>query len=132
MRGVLAAGHSMFTLRWACGEAQNGSVRTRRQAFIAGIALLVISSVATNAFAHLQSSAKAMACCAKTHGQCAGFRAPDDCCQHMGHSAARSTARRLPPFIAQFVTPATLVPAFIADLIALSEPVLAEPAFTRP
>ena len=28
-----------------------------------------------------------MACCAKTNYTCAGISGPDDCCQHMGHTA---------------------------------------------
>ena len=43
-----------------------------------------------NALADLQSSATAMACCAKAKYECAGLRGPDDCCRQMGHTAGRT------------------------------------------
>ena len=57
--------------------------------------LLIVTSVATGSLADLRSSTTAMACCAKTHNQCAGLRAPDVCCKRMGHTTAGSRAGTL-------------------------------------
>ena len=48
-------------------------------------AVLLIVMVATGASDLLASqfSLRAMACCARTHQECAGLRTPDDCCQGM-------------------------------------------------
>jgi hypothetical protein len=51
----------------------------------------VILAVAAASFAELTSSLTAMACCAKTHNECAGLKSPDDCCKGMGHTVAAST-----------------------------------------
>ena len=49
-------------------------------------AALLIVMLATGASDLLASqfSLRAMACCARTHQECAGLRTPDDCCQGMG------------------------------------------------
>lgn len=39
----------------------------------------------------MAGAAAAMACCAKTDYSCAGFSAPDTCCQRMHHAAAHPT-----------------------------------------
>jgi hypothetical protein len=43
-----------------------------------------------------RASMLAMACCAKTHGECAGVKGPDDCCRGMGHVSA-DPAKTTPP-----------------------------------
>jgi hypothetical protein len=60
-------------------------VRIRVRALCGALVFLLASSIAANAFADLRSSATAMACCAKTHGHCAGLNTPDNCCKRMGH-----------------------------------------------
>jgi hypothetical protein len=57
--------------------------------------LLLAVSVGIASFADLSSSSQAMACCAKTHNQCAGLKSPEDCCKGMGHSLAGSTVATL-------------------------------------
>ena len=52
-------------------------------------------AAATGNLAAVRASVSAMACCAKTHGHCAGVSAPDDCCQRMGHGVASASA--IPP-----------------------------------
>jgi len=56
---------------------------------------LIIASMFAGSLADLRSSTTAMACCAKTHNQCAGLSAPDDCCKRMGHATAGSLAGTL-------------------------------------
>jgi len=51
--------------------------------------MLVLALVAGQ-LAALRSSMSAMACCAKTHNECAGVKTPDDCCRGMGHSISSS------------------------------------------
>jgi len=46
-----------------------------------GLAGLVLAGDLSSARAPLV----AMACCAKTHGGCAGVKSPDTCCRGMGH-----------------------------------------------
>jgi len=59
-----------------------------RQVFIAFITLVAASSDAVA----LQFSMSAMACCAKTHNECAGLSAPDDCCKGMGRGVSATSA----------------------------------------
>jgi hypothetical protein len=63
--------------------------------FVLARILLIVTSMATGSLADLRSSTTAMACCAKTHNQCAGLSAPDDCCKRMGHATAGSLAGTL-------------------------------------
>ena len=41
--------------------------------------------------ASARASITAMACCAKTKGDCAGVKTPDDCCRGMGHVVSGPT-----------------------------------------
>jgi hypothetical protein len=66
-------------------ETHNWDVRIRVRAFWVATVVVLASSIAANTFADLHSSATAMACCAKTHGHCAGLNTPDNCCKRMGH-----------------------------------------------
>jgi hypothetical protein len=106
-------------------------VRTRGRAFIGALALFVASSVAANAFADLHAAATAMACCAKTNYDCAGMRAPDDCCEQMGHIVARTPAGTLSSATPLAVPAAIVLPAFVAAPSPASEPLTAESAFKR-
>jgi hypothetical protein len=45
--------------------------------------LIVAVGWAAGQMADLRSASEAMACCAKTDYECAGFRTPDDCCNQM-------------------------------------------------
>jgi hypothetical protein len=60
--------------------------------FVTARSVMVILAVAVSGVADLQASATAMACCAKTNYACARTSGPDDCCQHMGHTAAATPA----------------------------------------
>jgi hypothetical protein len=59
-----------------------------------------------------------MACCAKTNYQCAGLRAPDDCCQHMGHTAIRAAAGTLTSVELPVLTAAAIDRGYEPDLAA--------------
>ncbi len=56
----------------------------RRAAIAAGLLAVAIAAAGT---LDLRSASHAMACCAKTHGQCAGVKSADDCCARMTHAA---------------------------------------------
>ena len=72
------------------------------------VALLLAVSVAGTGLDGFRASMKAMACCARTHGACAGLDSPDDCCRRMGHtSSAAPTA--VPTARDDSATAATLV-----------------------
>lgn len=60
------------------------------------LALIVGLAVAAGDVAGARGSMTAMACCAKTHGDCAGVKAPDDCCRGMGHVVAGPTSNTPP------------------------------------
>jgi hypothetical protein len=82
----------------------------------------------------VRASILAMACCAKTHGDCAGVRSPDDCCRGMGHVSAgpvSTTAPSGPTFDPPF-TAAVLAPAATANFEIGSFPVFLSIAFKRP
>jgi hypothetical protein len=112
-------------------KEHNRHVRIRARALFGAMVLVLASAVAADALADLRSSATAMACCAKTNNQCAGLRAPDDCCKHMGHTSGPSAVGTLAsshPFVATAVTN-------IVSFIAAVRPVSASMphgAFKRP
>jgi hypothetical protein len=93
--------------------------------------LLLVSSVATNVFAGLRSSATAMACCAKTNHQCAGLKTPDDCCSQMGHTSGPSPVGTILSSQAFVATAVTIAPSFLATVRPALAPV-AHDAFKRP
>jgi hypothetical protein len=99
---------------------------------VLGRVLLIVTAVVASSLADLRSSTAAMACCAKTHNQCAGLRAPDDCCKGMGHATAASVAGTLSA-AQPHVLPATglvaWLPANLSPSRASSTPDL---AFKRP
>lgn len=57
--------------------------------------LVVVASIGVSSFADLRAAATAMDCCLKTNYACAGLSAPDDCCQHMGHTRETTAAGTL-------------------------------------
>jgi hypothetical protein len=71
-------------------------VRSPGEAFLRSslgrvVLLLVIAATASSDLLASRFSLGAMACCAKTHHQCAGMRTADDCCQGMGHGIGATT-----------------------------------------
>ncbi len=80
-----------------------------------------------------RASMKAMACCARTHGTCAGLDSPDDCCRRMGHTSA-STPSAVPTTRDAAATTAFVAIMPIASAVAWpsSRHAIAEPAFKRP
>ena len=94
--------------------------------------LLIVTSLATGSIADLRSSTAAMACCAKTHNQCAGLSAPDDCCKRMGHATAGSLAGTVSA-AHPLVLPATGVVAWLpANLTTAQGSSNLDVAFKRP
>ena len=61
---------------------------TVRLAFAALVGLTIMVADVASA----RASITAMACCAKTKGDCAGVKTPDDCCRGMGHVDAGPTS----------------------------------------
>jgi hypothetical protein len=79
-----------------------------------------------------QFSIGAMACCVRSHHECAGLRTPDDCCRTMGRGIGASTstapsARESDIGLTLAVIP---VPAVSAAAGALR--LLPDPTFKRP
>jgi hypothetical protein len=70
----------------------------RRHRLSARFALVVLVGLAcaVSDAAAAATSITAMACCAKTNGDCAGVKAPDDCCRGMGHISV-GPASTMPP-----------------------------------
>jgi hypothetical protein len=92
-------------------------VRIRVRGLCVCLVFLLASSIATNAFADLHSSATAMACCKKTHGQCAGLNTPDNCCKRMGHIGPGVSPSTLsaPPLVLPAIGNVTLLPANVSS-----------------
>jgi len=107
-------------------------VHRRGRAWITAIVLFVGSSVAANAFADLLASATAMACCAKTEYECAGVSTPDDCCQHMGHTAVQSVADIVAKVQQSSLAMVAVVPAFGVRIAAARLEPHSVVAFKRP
>ena len=119
-------------LAWVSRKARNHRVQPRARLWLGALALLVAASVGANAFADLGAAAAAMACCAKTDYACAGMRAPDDCCEQMGHVVARTTTGTLSNTAPLAVPAAVVPPVFIVEPTPASEPLNPEAAFKRP
>ena len=113
------------------GKEHNQGVRTRAPRTVGAIAVLIGTSLAAGALADLASSATAMACCAKAKYECAGLRAPDDCCHGMGHAPARTLAGTLSSAQSPEFASADVVSWSPVDL-ALSVPWDAAPVLKRP
>jgi hypothetical protein len=98
----------------------------RRNILIVLIAIAAGSSDLVAAY----FSMSAVSCCAKTHNECAGFSAPDDCCKGMGQGVAASTSTAP----AARATHAAVMPAILP--VAASPAVIAAawtaPTFKRP
>jgi hypothetical protein len=107
----------------------------RRRGLTARFVLaLVAGFVMVGDMAAAQASMLAMACCAKTHRECAGVKSPDDCCRGMGHVGAGPVSTT-PPSGPTLDTPAVhavLAQAAIADAAIGSSPVFVSVAFKRP
>ena len=78
-------------LAWARGQEDNQVVPSRARKLTAVLAFVVATSVAAAASADLRAAMTAMACCVKADYRCAIVGGPDDCCQHMGHTAQGAT-----------------------------------------
>ena len=111
-------------------KEHNRSVHARARWSSSAIVVLFAMSLGAGALADFQSSVAAMACCAKTDYACAGLRAPDDCCQGMGHAAGRIVAGTLSTTHSPELA-AGVVFASSRDL-QLPEPLIATTALTRP
>jgi hypothetical protein len=114
-------------------SAHNGVVQRRiRHVAAATSLLLVILSLAVSPFAALQDSAAAMACCAKTDYTCAGLSAPDDCCQHMGHSTHAVTPATASATRELLIAMIGIAPVFAAETAVPSDRLGTASTFTRP
>jgi hypothetical protein len=104
-----------------------------RRTFV--VVLLLAVAVAGTGLEGFRASMKAMACCARTHGACAGLDSPDDCCRRMGHTPS-SVPSAVPTARDEASAPMALVAIMpVASTLAavLSSPRrIAEPAFKRP
>jgi len=97
------------------------------------IVLLLAVVLAGSGLDGFRASMKAMACCARTHGACAGLDSPDDCCRRKGHTS--SSAASAVPTTRDEVAPIAFVAIMpIASAVAWpsSRQSIAEPAFKRP
>ena len=104
-----------------------------RRFLVASSLLLIVVSMAAGPMADLRASAAAMACCAKTDYSCAGMSGPDDCCQHMGHTAHAVAPGTLSGTSSLVVTVVGIVPRFgIAIRPPMSAPLGTVSPFTRP
>lgn len=115
-------------------NAHNRLVRSRVRRFVvANSVLLIVASMAASPVADLLASAAAMACCAKTDYSCAGISGPDDCCQHMGHTAHGVAPGTCSSARSADTPTAAIVPAFSTDAAApASTPFNSVSPFTRP
>jgi hypothetical protein len=118
-------------LRDSVVTEHNRLVRTRARRRLGALVVLIASSFAAGALADLESSATAMACCAKAKYRCAGLRSPDDCCQQMGHTARPTVAGTLSPPDGPKVAAAAIGAAFGVDFAAFVSLTL-PPALKRP
>jgi hypothetical protein len=99
------------------------------------VLLLVIVATASSDLLASRFSLDAMACCAKTHHQCAGMRTADDCCQGMGHGiGATATATTAPAARANLTVPVLAILAATAIPSQVTAPSIPPPAptFKRP
>jgi hypothetical protein len=95
--------------------------------------LLMVLSLAVSPLSALRDSAAAMDCCAKTDYTCAGLSAPDDCCQHMGHSAHGVTPGTVSTDRDLLIPISAIVPPFAAATpTAAADPLGSVSTFTRP
>lgn len=101
-----------------------------RRRSLAGVLTAAVVALAMTATADVQSSAGSMACCAKTHGRCAGVKTADDCCAQMTHAAPRVAAVVTPGLPA--IGPAATSSASVGGFLATSTRAIAAPGFKRP
>jgi hypothetical protein len=100
---------------------------------IFAVVLLLAVAVAGTGLDGFRASLKAMACCVRSHGACAGLDSPDDCCRHMGHtssstpSAVQTIRADTSPMALLAVMPAVSVITF-----PLPHHRIADAAFKRP
>jgi hypothetical protein len=97
------------------------------------VLLLVIAATASSDLLASRFSLGAMACCAKTHHQCAGMRTADDCCQGMGHGIG-ATVTTLPAARVSDPGPALAILPAITTSSHIATPAMptATPTFKRP
>jgi hypothetical protein len=105
------------------------SSTSRRRALL----VLVIAAIASSDLLASRFSLGAMACCAKTHHQCAGMRTADDCCQGMGHGIG-ATATTLPAARASVSGPVLAILPVLTIPTQIAAPAIppAAPTFKRP
>lgn len=102
------------------------------RSWITVIVFVAASSVAASAFADLRSSATAMACCVKTHNQCAGLSTPDDCCHRMGHTVIHNVAGVAAKAQPSGLTKMAAVPGVVAVIASPRIEPNADLVFKRP
>jgi hypothetical protein len=96
------------------------------------VVVLIAFAAGSNDLVAAHFSMGAMACCAKTHNECAKFRTADDCCRSMGRGVSATTSM-LPDGRADHggvtlaILPIVDIPAAVAP--AATSPT---PAFKRP
>ena len=95
------------------------------------VVLIALAAGSSDAVA-AHFSMRAMACCAKTHNECAKFRTADDCCRSMGRGVSVTTSM-LPDSRADHVGVTLAIPP-IVDIPAVVSLAAASPApaFKRP
>jgi hypothetical protein len=104
------------------------SSTSRRRALL----VLVIAAIASSDLLASRFSLGAMACCAKTHHQCAGMKTADDCCQGMGHGIG-ATATTLPAGRRSLTVPVVAILPAIAIPSQFTAPATPPaPTFKRP
>ena len=112
-------------------EVYNREVRRQGNLRKVLMVLLALAGASSDAMA-LRFSLGAMACCAKTHNECAGLRTPDNCCQRMGHGIGPSASTAPTARASLFGLTLAVMPALAAPTAVESVRFLPDPAFKRP
>ena len=96
------------------------------------VVVLIAFAAAPNDLVAAHFSMDAMACCAKTHNECAKFRTADDCCRSMGRGVS-ATASMLPDGRTDHVgVTLAILPAVDSSATVALAAVSPAPAFKRP
>jgi hypothetical protein len=97
------------------------------------VVLLLAVALAGTGLDGFRASMKAMACCARSHGACAGVDSPDDCCRRMGHtssstpSAVQTTRDEVAPPALVAIMPAASALTFLSPRHSTPEPLFKRP-----
>jgi hypothetical protein len=106
----------------------------RRSSPIRATLILAVAIVAASTdMIALQFSMAAMACCAKTHNECARLQTPDDCCRGMGRGVGASVSTAPDAGAIHFALTPAVLPALVSTAAESREQFAFDPStFKRP